>query len=246
MLKLHWYDGWIYTIRQLGFITALLSSLAGSLALADPISLAPQAACTIVGNATGSNAAPTAVTLGTGLACSGGQIIATGGGGGSVDITDGTNTVTGISSLTVDPKSLVVGGSAGAATLTPTVTIGTDRSSGNYTIDTTNSNTVIPVGATHTYTLARAGAAGFGAGWGTCVQNVSASGNATISTTTSVFNGAGGGTSFLLEAGGWACSTSKGGNWYTQVGHYNQPLSNTGVTAGSYTCMNGTVMRTAG
>ena len=99
----------------------------------------------------------------------------------------------------------------------------------------------MPVGATHTYTVPPAGSTGFEAGWGTCVQNVSASGNATISTSTSVFNGAGGGTSFLLEAGGWACLTSKGGNWYTQVGHYNQPLSNTGVTAGSYTCMNGTV-----
>ena len=90
----------------------------------------------------------------------------------------------------------------------------------DYTIDPTDGNTIVPLGA-HTYTSGQAGSTGFEAGWGTCVQNIATTGNATVTTTTSVFKGAGGGTSFLLEAGGWACLASKGGDWYVQVGHLN-------------------------
>jgi hypothetical protein len=61
----------------------------GTLAANVDISLDPLAACTIVANATTGSAVPTAVTLGTGLACSGGQVVATGGGGASLTVGDG-------------------------------------------------------------------------------------------------------------------------------------------------------------
>ncbi|MGE3784217.1 MAG: beta strand repeat-containing protein, partial [Alphaproteobacteria bacterium] len=56
----------------------------GNLTTDRTLSIAAQAACTVVANATAGSAAPTAVTLGSGLACSGGQIVNTGSGSGDV------------------------------------------------------------------------------------------------------------------------------------------------------------------
>jgi hypothetical protein len=192
-------------------------------------------------NATGGSASPTAVAL-PACADSGGNHLnyssgvfscgtSSSGGGSPLTTTDGTNSVASTTTQTYDPKTFVVGGSAGSATIALTSVVGADKSATDYTIDTADSNTTIPVGAAHAYTLAQAGAAGFEAGWGVCLQNVSSSGNATISTTTSVFKGAGGATSFVLEGGGWACLTSKSGDWYTQVGHYIVPNANLATMA---------------
>lgn len=204
----------------------------GSLAADRTLNLAALAANSLIGNPTGSSAVPIAVTL-PACADTGGQHLnyssgvfscgtSGGAGGGSLTVTDGANPVSSTTNLTFDSKNFVVGTTGGGqATVAFTYTVGTDRSAADYTIDTSDSNTMLPVGASHTYTLAQAGTAGFGTGWSVCLQNVSGSGNATISTTTSVFKGAGGATSFKLEAGGWACMASKSGDWYTQAGHYD-------------------------
>ena len=68
-----------------------------------------------------------------------------------------------------------------------------DKTGADYTVLAADAAKTLLVG-THTYTLPQAGSAGFGAGFGICAVNVSA-GDATISTTTSTFKGAGGGTS---------------------------------------------------
>src|SRR5207248_10727304 len=46
------------------------------------------------------------------------------------------------------------------------------------------------------------------------------SGNATISTTTSIFKGASGTSTLTIEPGGNACVNSFGGNYDTAIGHY--------------------------
>lgn len=150
-----------------------------------------------------------------------GAACGSGGGGGSLTTTDGTNSVASTTTQTYDPKTFVVGGSAGSATIALTNTVGTDKSATDYTVVAGDNNSTIPVGAAHIYTVPQAGTTNFGDGWGTCLSNISAAGNATINTTTSLFQGAGGDTTFLLEAGGWACLSSKTGNWYVQVGHLN-------------------------
>ena len=187
---------------------------------------------TVVANATGGSAVPTAVGL---PACpnTGGQHLNYssgvfscgttgdgGGGGGSVDITDGTNTIAGAASLTFDPNAYQVGGSSGAASVTQ-VTTTLDKRAVDYTVGAGDSNLVVLAGATHTYTYAQAGSAGFPAKWGNCVVNVSTTGNATVSTTISTFDGAGGATSVTLAPGDWLCPTSDGTNWPAQAGHYN-------------------------
>ncbi len=203
----------------------------GTLAANRTVTLAATAANTVLMNNTGSSAVPVAVTLPT-CADSGGQHLnyssgvfscgTTGGSsGGAITVTDDTNPVTNTTTLRFDPKNFVTSSDvAGEAIVRFTYTIGTDRSSGDYPFVDTDSNTMHPIGA-HTYTLAQAGTTGFEAGWGACVQNVATSGNATITTTTSVFTGAKNAASLIVEAGGWACFASKAGNWYTQIGHYD-------------------------
>lgn len=205
----------------------------GDLTANRTLNLAAIAANSLPMNATGSSAVPTAVAM---PSCpdSGGNHInyssgvfscgtsSSGGGGGSLAVTDDTNNVPNVTNFRVDPKNFVISSSvSGESILSFTYSVGTDRSAGDYTFVDTDSNTMHPIGASHTYTLAQAGTTGFAAGWSACVQNVSASGSATISTTTSVFTGAGGGTSFLVGPSGWACFASKSGNWYTQTGDYN-------------------------
>ena len=56
-------------------------------------------------------------------------INATGSGGGSLELTDGTTDLTGVTKITVPIGQLVVGGTAGAATITPVVTDNTHAGS---------------------------------------------------------------------------------------------------------------------
>ena len=47
------------------------------------------------------------------------------------------------------------------------------------------------------------------------------SGDASLTATTSTFNGASGTTILTIRPGSWACPTSDGTNWPSQAGHYN-------------------------
>jgi len=96
-----------------------------------------------------------------------------------------------------------------------------DQSAGAYTVIAADNAFLVAVG-TGGATLPQAGTAGFPASWRTCIINFGL-GNATISTTTSIFRGAGETTSLILGAGGWACPQSSGGNWIT-VDHPGAPV----------------------
>ena len=204
----------------------------GNLTANRTLNLAAIAANSLIMNNTGSSAVPTVAAI---PACpdSGGQHLnygsgvfscgtsGSGGGGGALSVTDTSTTVPSTTILTFDPKNFIVSTpTGGSANVALTYTVGTDRSGADYTVLTGDSATTLPVGV-HAYTLAQAGSAGFAAGYSFCMQNVATAGNATVTTSTSVFKGAGGLNTMLLEAGGWACFASSGGDWYTQVGHYN-------------------------
>ena len=96
-----------------------------------------------------------------------------------------------------------------------------DQSAGAYTILAADNAFLLGVG-TGGATLPQAGSAGFPANWQICVVNLGL-GDATISTTTSIFRGAGEATSLRLGAGGWACLQSNGGNWIT-LDHNGSPV----------------------
>jgi hypothetical protein len=192
----------------------------GNLSADRTITMGAIAANTLIGNPTGSSAAPVTITLGANLSFSGGALVAAGGGGGSSPtVTDGTTPVV-ASTISLDPKSFTVtDAGGGTATVSQSNTIGTDRSGGDYSVVTGDANTTLPVGA-HTYTFPQAGSAGFANKWSTCLSNKGAA-PGTVTTTTSVFNGAGGGTSFTMAPNSWACATSDGTNWTVEAGFYS-------------------------
>jgi hypothetical protein len=91
-----------------------------------------QAANTVVANVTGGSAAPTAVSVPGCVDTGGNHLNYTGGtgfscgttsSGGAWTITDGTHSVANVTTLTVPIGAMLVGGSGGAATLTPVVTL---------------------------------------------------------------------------------------------------------------------------
>lgn len=87
-------------------LTSGLLTGGGTLGSDRTISLAAQAACRVLANATTGSAVPTAVALGAGLACSGGTIIATGGGGGgSIQVTNTIDSVSPTTILDFDPTT---------------------------------------------------------------------------------------------------------------------------------------------
>jgi hypothetical protein len=90
------------------------------------------------------------------------------------------------------------------------------QTSGDYTVLTGDAAKTIKAGA-HTYTLPQAGTTGFETGWGACILNIG-SGDATLSTSTSTFQGAGGGTSLTIPQNTWACPSSDGTNYQTVRG----------------------------
>jgi hypothetical protein len=126
------------------------------------------------------------------------------GGGGSVSVTAST-------------PNLVVTPSPGTGTFTVgTTEVGRDASGGGVAIVTADNTKTVFLGA-FTYTLAQAGSSGFASGWDTCLFNIGATA-ATVTTTTSVFVGAGGATSLSIPAGSTACPTSDGTNYNTISG----------------------------
>ncbi len=93
-----------------------------------------------------------------------------------------------------------------------------DKTGADYTILDTDGGKTFLVAA-HTYTVPQAGTTGFGTGYGVCFVNNGTSGNATVSSTTSVFKGAPGATtSMTLRPGAWACPTSDATNYQTVFG----------------------------
>lgn len=90
------------------------------------------------------------------------------------------------------------------------------QTSGDYTVLTGDAAKTIKAGA-HTYTLPQAGTTGFETGWGACILNIG-SGNATLNTSTSTFQGAGGTTSLTIPQNTWACPSSDGTNYQTVRG----------------------------
>ena len=139
-------------------------------------------------------------------------------------VTTAANGSSGVS-VTAGTSDVVINPTPG----TGTFTVGTtqplnDQSGGGYAILTGDNSALILVG-THTYTLPQAGTTGFTTGWTACLLNISG-GSATVTTTTSVFAGAGGGTSVTVPSGAWICPTSNGTNYDT--------LSS-GVTTGTVT-----------
>lgn len=79
-------------------------------------------------------------------------------------------------------------------------------------------NDLVYLGSGFTYPLAQSGSSGFPAGWNVCVVNISQSGSATITTTTSIFKGGGSGGSpsaLTLPANSGACIVSDRTNYGT-------------------------------
>lgn len=158
-----------------------------------------------------------------------------GSGGGSLTTTDGTNSVAGTTTMAFG-KGFVVGGSAGSATVDQTFPIGTDRSGAGGAIAASDAGTTVPIGA-FAYTLPQAGSAGFEAGWGACLANVGA-GNATVSTTTSIFKGGSGTSSITVRPGDQVCPNSDGTNYlanpvFNNIGRTaNAPIIGAGAGAG--------------
>lgn len=147
-----------------------------------------------------------------------------GSGSGSIGATDGTTTVSPASTLSFGAGFVVTDGGSGTAEVALT-TVTNDQSGGDYTILASDGSKTVLVGA-HTYTLPQAGSTGFEVGWGGCFLNVAA-GDATLATTTSTFDGAGGGTSLALRPGDWACPSSDGTDYPTVYG-----TNNRGYTSG--------------
>lgn len=116
------------------------------------------------------------------------------------------------SATTTNPMQPTIGG--------PSVI---DCSSGKCPSDsnaltTDYNNDLVYLGSGFTYTLAQSGSSGFPAGWNVCVVNISQSGSATITTTTSIFKGGGSGGSpnaLTLPANSGACIVSDGTNYGT-------------------------------
>ena len=161
---------------------------------------------TLSGAATGTQNRCLGLTSGGVLATSSGACSS--GGGASWDITDGTHTVTSVTTLTVGNGS-VVGGSAGSATLNPTNTTNA-QSGATYTIQTTdNSASVLMTNASATtVTMLGVGTAGTGFAF-TLVCDAGCTVNRAGSDT---INGA---TSLALNAKqmAWFMSPASGTDW---------------------------------
>lgn len=136
-------------------------------------------------------------------------------------------------SVTADTANIVVTPSPGTGTFTiGTTEAGRDASGGGVAIVTADNTKTVQLGA-FTYTLAQAGTAGFASGWGTCLLNVGATA-ATVTSTTSVFKGAGGATSLFIPSGSFACPASDGTDYVTTAGIGLPRLANLQVTALTY------------
>lgn len=200
--------------------TGLLTG-GGDLTADRTLSVAAIATNSLLMNPTGAPAVPSAVSVPPCADAGGNHLNYSGGafscgtsssGGGSISATDGTTTVNPASTLSFGTGFDVVDGGGGNAQIGLTSVL-SDKTGADYTVVTGDASKTILVGA-HTYTLPQAGSAGFAAGWSGCFVNTSA-GDATISTTTSTFKGAGGASTLTLQPNTWACPASDGTNWNT-------------------------------
>lgn len=123
-------------------------------------------------------------------------------GGSLLTVTDGTNTVTSTTTITTG-AGLVVGGSAGSATITPTTPDVTK--SADYTVAAGDMGGVINLSGAHTLTIPAISSTVFANGMSSCVSDTG-TGNWTVSTTPTL-NGFSGTTLYPGSAG---CFVSNG------------------------------------
>lgn len=149
-----------------------------------------------------------------------------GGGGGAWTITDGTHSVSSVSSLTLG-NGFLVGGSAGAATGALTVTQDIQSGTGAFAIPSTDAaaliqRTNVSGGAD---TIVQANTTGFLAGFGTTYCTTAFAGN-TITPTTSTINGLS-----VEKFGSYQCADifSDSSNYFAILG-LPQPSAQTGAT----------------
>jgi hypothetical protein len=140
---------------------------------------------------------------------------ASGAGGGSIDVSDGTTTVSPASEVLFGTGFRVTNAGSGVAQVKPVSEV-VDKSGSGQVVAVGDGGKTVRVGG-FTYTLEQAGNVGYETGWGTCFVNTGSS-DATISTTTSVFRGAGGATTLTLQPNTWACPTSDGSDYVTVYG----------------------------
>lgn len=154
--------------------------------------------------------------------------------GTGVDCGSGSGAV----SVTSTTPNIVINPSPGTGTFTiSSAGPFNNQSSAGYTVVTGDNTKTVEVGA-FTYTLPQAGSTGFASQWQVCFLMTATSGQATINTTTSLFTGASGTSSLVLNPGDWACPTSDGSNYFTLAGHY---ITNGVVSTGTLTATGATV-----
>jgi hypothetical protein len=122
---------------------------------------------------------------------------------------------------------------------------GTGACTGGAILATLGAKTV-KLGA-HAYTIAAAGSTGFESGFGTCLVNSSTTGDATITATTSVWEGGGETTVMTLAAGDSACLSVDSANYLVGVSHYlgDGPAISPSALAGNVDNYNPTNLSTA-
>lgn len=171
----------------------------------------------------GAGVAPSTVTTGSGVLTAlgiahdtSGGICTVGGGGctgsGALTVTDGTNTVTSTTTITTG-AGLVVGGSAGSATLNNTQLINPQTGT-TYTLLNTDVGVLVTMnnGSAIALTVPQAGTTGFENGKSFLLANIGA-GLVTATTSGSTIKGAGGGVSFTLPQNTQCWLNSDGSNW---------------------------------
>jgi hypothetical protein len=149
------------------------------------------------------------------------------GGGGSLTVTDGTNTVTSTTSITLG-TGFIVGGSAGAATVDATAAINTQSANSAYALVAGDAAKTVNRTNTVTQTDLMPQATGsFGSGFSAAYQT-STVGN-TLTATTSTLNGISGATGLKIGAYQGADLFSDGANYRVALG-LPQPATQTGTT----------------
>lgn len=157
-------------------------------------------------------------------------------GGGSLTVTDGTNTVTSTTTITTGP-GLVVGGSAGSATVNNTQLVNAQTGT-TYTLLSTDVNVLVTLNnaSAIALTVPQAGTTGFENGKSFPLANIGA-GLVTATTSGSSFKGAGGGVSFTLPQNTQCWANSDGTNWI--VDGCTAYLSGTAIKTGTVPVANG-------
>jgi hypothetical protein len=174
-----------------------------------------ETASTLLGNPTGSAAAPSEITLGSGLSFSGSTLTATG--GGSVSLTSTS------AALVASPSPIT--GTGSFALTNPINT----QSGASYSFLSTDATKTVNMtnGSATTTALPVATTSGFTTGFATSLQTLGA--GDTLSATTSTINGITGSTGIKLGAYQEAGIQSDGTNYQVSLG-VPQPATQTGST----------------